>query len=160
MIISIFNMICNVFLFPGLVHSAGWLRLRQESCVLRQKGLANGTWFNRSAHLRAYIAFTCYFGVPDFPVHLKVLLRFTALLARGPYAFGSAVNILGGLRWFAKILDPASEKHFDSVLFKISMKGLKAQLSRPLRQKLPLSVDHLAKFYASLGLSAPKHLAV
>ena len=97
--------------------------------------------------------------MPDFPIHLGVLLRFIALLARGPYAFGSAANILGGLRWFARILDPPSDKHFEAVLYKISMKGLKAQLSRPIRQKLPISVDHLAKFYEYINLSDAKHVA-
>ena len=155
----IFKMTYNFIFFPGLAHRNGWLRLRQESCVIRQKGLSLGTWSNRISHLNAYIAFTTYFGVPDFPIHLGVLLRFIALLARGPYAFGSAANILGGLRWFARILDPPSDKHFKAVLVKISMKGLKAQLSRPIRQKLPISVDHLAKFYGVLDLSNAKQLA-
>ena len=149
MITSIFNMICNFFLFPGLVQSAGWLRLRQESCVLCQKGLANGTWFNRVAHLRAYIAFTCYFGVPDFPVHLEVLLRFTALLARGPYAFGSAVNILGGLRWFAKILDPASENTLTQYYLKSPWKAWRRSSQDPYAKSfLFLHCDH--RYYATV----------
>ena len=145
----------NVFLIPGLAHRNSWLRLRQESCVIRQRGLAHGTWSNRVSHLNAYIAFTTYFGVPDFPIHLGVLLRFIALLARGPYAFGSASNILGGLRWFARILDPPSDKHFEAVLVKISMKGLKAQLSRPIRQKLPILWTTLLSFMGSWTSQMP-----
>ena len=39
------------------------------------------------------------------------------------------------------------------------MKGLKAQLSRPVRQKLPFTVDHLCNFYEFLDLSNEKHLS-
>ena len=39
------------------------------------------------------------------------------------------------------------------------MKGLRAQLSRPTHQKLPLSVPHLCEFYKLLDLTEPKHLA-
>ena len=130
-----------------------------ESCVLWQKGLADGTWSNKVSHLRSYIFFTSYFGVSDFPVLHGVLLRFIALLGRGPYAYRSATNMLGSLRWFANFLDPPSVKIFDTVLVSSTVKGLKAQLSRPVRQKLPLSVDHLAKFCDSLDFSNPKQLS-
>lgn len=145
--------------FTGLVHRGSWHRLRSESCVLRERGLAHGTWANKVSHLRTYITFTTYFGVPDFPVHLGVLLRFIALLGRGSLAYKSAVNMLGSIKWFASLLDPPSTKVFDAVLIAISMKGLKAQLSRPIRQKLPLSIDHLLKFYSILNLSNIKHLS-
>ena len=95
----------------------------------------------------------------DFPLQLGVLLRYIALLARGPYAFGSAANMLGSLRWFTRLLDPDSEKLFETVLVSASLRGLKAQLSRPLRQKLPFSVSHLAKFYGILDLTDVKQLA-
>ena len=126
---------------------------------MRERGLADGTWANKISHLRAYITFTSYFGVPDFPVHLGVLLRFIALLARGPYASRSATNMIGSLRWFAHFLDPPSVKTFDAVLVSSTVKGLKAQLSRPVRQKLPFSVAHLLKFYYMLDLSDVKQLA-
>ena len=126
---------------------------------MRERGLSNGTWANRVSHLRAYVSFTTYFGVADFPLQLGVLLRYIALLARGPYAFGSASNMLGSLRWFTRLLDPASEMLFESVLVSASLKGLKAQLSRPLPQKLPFTVSHLAKFYGLLDLTDAKQLA-
>ena len=143
----------------GLVHSSSWCRLRPESCVLCERGLAQGSWANKVSHLRSYIIFTSYFGVPDFPVHLGVLLRFLALLGRGSLAYKSAVNMLGSIRWFATLLDPPSTKVFDAVLIQVSLKGLKAQLSRPIRQKLPLAIDHLLKFYNSLNLSNVKQLS-
>lgn len=145
--------------FSDLAHRGSWRRLRDESCALRERGLAQGTWANKISHLKAYISFTCYFGVQDFPVQVAVLLRFIALLARGPYAFRSATNMLGSLRWFSALLDPSSDKTFDAALVLVSMKGLKAQLSRPERQKLPLSVSHLRKFYNILDFSIVKHLA-
>ena len=127
--------------------------------MLRERGLSNGTWANRVSHLRAYVTFTTYYGVADFPMLLGVLLRFIALLARGPYAYGSAANMLGSLRWFTRLLDPSSEKLFETVLVSASLRGLKAQLSRPLHQKLPFTACHLAKFYELLDLSDPKQLA-
>ena len=142
-----------------LVHRGSWRRLGAESCVLRERGLAHGTWANKVSHLRTYISFTTYFGVPDFPVHLGVLQRFIALLGRGPLAYKSAANMLGSIKWFASLLDPPSTKVFDAVLITIAMKGLKAQLSRPVRQKLPLSIDHLIIFYNILDLSNVKHLS-
>ena len=135
------------------------MRLQEESCALREKGLASGTWANKISHLRSYVAFTSYYGVPDFPVLLGVILRFIALLARGQYAFSSAANIIGSLKWWSNLLDPPSAKVFESVLVSSTIKGLKAQLSRPVRQKLPFSVDHLAKFYNLLDLSDPKQLS-
>ena len=134
-------------LISELVHRRSWQRLREKSCPLRERGLAKGTWVNKVSHLRAYISFTCYFGVQDFPVLLGVLRRFIALLARGPYAFRSATNMIGSLKWFSLLLDPSSAKTFDAVLVAVSMKGMKALLSRPVHQKLPFSVDHLHKFY-------------
>ena len=41
----------------------------------------------------------------------------------------------------------------------VSLKGLKAQLARPVRQKLPFSVNHLHKFYNILDFSSAKNLA-
>ena len=142
-----------------MVHSGRWSRLKEESCALRERGLAAGTWANRVSHLRAYTAFTCYFKVPDFPVFLGVLLRFIALLSRGPYAYNSALNIISSLKWFALLQDPSAAKTFDAALVSISMKGLRAQLSRPIHQKLPLTVSHLCEFHKVLDLSDPKHLA-
>ena len=57
----------------------------------------------------------------DFPIHLGVLLRYIALLARGPYAYGSAANMIGSLRWFTRLLDPDSEKIFESVLVSVPL---------------------------------------
>ena len=122
--------------------------------------MASGTWANKVSHLKAYIAFTSYFGVEDFPIQLGVLLRFIALLARGPYAYGSAANVIGSIRWFTSILAPSSETVFDAVLVSASLKGLKVQLSRPPRQKLPFTVAHLAQFHAILDLADVKQLAV
>ena len=146
-----------------LIHFAdrvlSWRRLQAESCSLRERGLSNGTWANRVSHLRAYISFTTYYDVADFPIHLGVLLRYIALLARGPYAYGSAANMIGSLRWFTRLLDPNSEKIFETVLVSASLRGLKAQLSRPLRQKLPFTVCHLSEFHGLLDLSDAKQLA-
>lgn len=130
-----------------------------ESCALRERGLARGSWQNKVSHLRQYISFTIYYGVPDFPVHLGILLRFIALLGRGSYAYRSATNLISSLKWFAHLLDPPSVKSFEAVLVSVSLRGLKAQLSRPVRQKLPFTINHLCKFYNHLSLSNVKHLA-
>ena len=145
--------------FPGLTHNILWQRLRAESCALRERGLSLGTWANKGSHLRTYVAFTTFFGAPDFPVHLGVLLRFIAFLGRGSYAYQSASNIISSVKWFAIILDPTSIKTFEAVLVSASLRGLKAQLSRPVRQKLPFTVTHLIKFYNALNLSNAKHLS-
>ena len=50
-------------------------------------------------------------------------------------------------------------KTFDTVLVSSTIQGLKAQLSRPARQKLSFSVNHLEKFYNLLDLSDVKQLA-
>ena len=63
------------------------------------------------------------------------------------------------MKFFASVLDPHSEKVFDAVLVSASLKGLKAQLSRPVRQKLPITVKHLIKFHSILNFSSVKHLA-
>ena len=130
-----------------------------ESCALRVRGMAHGSWENKVSHLRQFIMFTTYYGVQDFPIHLGILLRFIALLGRGPLVYNSAANVLSSLKWFSAILDPPSVKVFDSVLVSVSMKGLKAQLSRPVRQKLPFTTSHLCKFYSYLDLCNSKHLA-
>ena len=57
---------------------------------------------------------------------LGTLLRFMAFLGRGPYASGSASNMLGSLKWFAGFLDPPSVKTFETVLVSATFKGLKA----------------------------------
>merc|ERR1711888_440402 len=54
---------------------------------------------------------------------------------------------------------PPSVKIFDSVLVLATVQGLKAQLSRPVCQKLPFSVDHLSKFHQLLDLSDTKQLS-
>ena len=130
-----------------------------ESCALREQGLAKGTWANKVSHLKAYICFTTHFEVQDFPVRLEVLLRFIALLGRGSHTYESASNIISSVKYFASVLDPPSTKVFEAVLVSASLKGLKAQLSRPVHQKLPVSTEHLSKFYGTLDLSNAKHLA-
>ena len=126
---------------------------------MRERGLAPGTWLNKVSHLRSYLTFTTYFGVPDFPVHQGVLLRFIAFLGRGSCAYKTVTNLLGSLKWFASMLHPPSTEIFDAVLVQVELAGLKAQLSRPVRQKLPISVSHLVKFFNFLDLSNVKHLA-
>ena len=74
-------------------------------------------------------------------------------------AYNSVVNLLSSIKWFASMLDPPSTKVFESVMVTASLKGLKAQLSRPVRQKLPLCIEHLVKFYSILDLSNVKHLS-
>ena len=105
------------------------------------------------------MAFTIYFGVPDFPVHLEILLRFIALLGRGSLSAGYASGIIGSIKWFSVMLDPSSEKVFDTVLVTVSLKGLRAQLSRPVRQKLPFTIDHLCMFFELLDMCDVKHLS-
>ena len=105
------------------------------------------------------MAFSTYYGVPDFPVYLGVILRFIALLGRGSLAHKSATNILSSIRWFASMFDSSANKVFESVLVSVSLKGLKAQLSRPVRQKLPFVIDHLLKFYDDLDMCNAKHLS-
>ena len=95
----------------------------------------------------------------DFPISLGVLLRFIALLARGDHAYKSVSNILGSLKYFTALLDPPSVEVFENVLVKSSLKGTQAQLSRPVRQKLPISIEHLLKFHNKLDFSNEKHLA-
>ena len=130
-----------------------------ESCALRERGLATGTWANKVSHLRAFINFTTFYGVQDFPVLLSVLLRFIAFLGRGSLAYKSASNILSSVKFFASMLDPSATKVFEAILVSASLKGLKAQLSRPVHQKLPISVIHLTKFYSALDLNNVKHLS-
>ena len=57
-------------------------------------------------------------------------------------------------------MDPPSTKVFEAVLVSVSMKGLKAQLSKPFRQKLPFTLPHLCKFYEVLVLSDVKQFSV
>ena len=152
-------MISNSLYFAGFAHRSSWWRLRVESCALRERGLAQGTWANKVSHLHSYLCFTTYYGVQAFPVLLSVLLRFIALLSRGSYAAVSATNILSSVKFFASVLDPSNTKVFEAVLVSASIKGLKAQLSRPVHQKLPLSVVHLTMFYNALDLKKVKHLS-
>ena len=149
----------TVNLFSGIAHLNSWRKLQVESCALRERGLTRGTWANKVSHLRSYVSFTTYFNVPDFPVHLCVLLRFIAFLGRGPLAKDYAASMISSVKWFALLLDPSSAKVFDAVLVSVSLKGLRAQLSRPVRQKLPFTIDHLCIFYSDLDLSKERHLA-
>ena len=151
--------ISNAPIFSGLAHKGSWRRLQAESCALRERGLCQGTWANKVSHLRTYITFTIYFSVPDFPVHLGVLLRFIAFLGRAPMSHKYVMNIVSSVKWFASLLDPPSVKVFDAVLVSVSLKGLRAQLSMPVRQKLPFTLNHLCKFFNYLDLCDMKHLS-
>ena len=111
------------------------------------------------SHLRQYIIFTTHYQVQDFPVHLAVLLRFIAFLGRSSLGYKYAFNIVGSVKYFASLLDPPSVKIFDAVVVVDSLKGLKAQLSRPVRQKLPFTVNHLGSFYVILNLHDTKILS-
>ena len=130
-----------------------------ESYTLRERGRSRGTWANKVSHLRQFILFTTFFEVQDFPVHLGVLLRFLAFLGRSPITFQYASNIVSSLKWFSVMLEPASEKTFDSLLVSVSLQGLKAQLSKPVRPKLSFSVEHLCLFYSGLNFSNVKHFS-
>ena len=47
------------FLF-SVIHKASWRQLQVESCALRERAAAMGSWGNRVSHLRQYITFTTY----------------------------------------------------------------------------------------------------
>ena len=151
--------LANLCYFSGLRHKGDWQRLRLENCAIRKRGLTDGTWTNKVSHLRQYLIFTTYYRVQDFPVQLGVLLRFIPFLGRDPISFQYAFNIISSAKFFAAILEPSSVKVFDAILVSASLKGLKAQLSRPVHQKLPFSLDHLYKFYKILDLNDVKQLA-
>ena len=144
---------------PSILHKSSWQHLRLESCDLRERGLTSGTWGNKVSHLRSFTIFMTYFGVQDFPVCLGVLLRFIPFLGRDPVAFKYASNIISSIKWFASLLDPSSKKVFDALLVKASLRGLKAQLSRPIRQKLPFTIEHLCLFYKFLDFNDVKQFA-
>ena len=143
----------------GLRHRGSWLRLKLENQAIRKRGTTEGTWGYKMSNLRQYIYFTHYFRVQDFPVQLGVLLRFIPFLGRDPISYSHASNIISSVKFFASLLDPSSVKVFDALLVSISLKGLKAHLSRPVRQKLPFSLDHLIKFHKFLNLNDMKQLA-
>ena len=105
------------------------------------------------------MVFTTYFNVPDFPVQLGVLSRFIPFLGRDPLCYKYACNVISSVKWFVALLDPSAVKVFDALLVSVSLKGLKAQLSRPVRQKLPFSLDHLCMFYDYFNLNDTYHLA-
>ena len=92
-------------------------------------------------------------------MHLEILLRFIAILGRGSSSSGYAFSIVGSVKWFSLLLDPSSSKVFDAVLAKVSLKGLRAQLSRPVRQKLPFSIVHLCTFYELFDMYDVMHLS-
>lgn len=100
-----------------------------------------------------------YYNVPDFPLHLGIFLRFIALLCRGSGAYKSATNTIASIKWFAALLHPPSVQVCEAVLVNVSLKGLKAKLSRPVRQKLPFCLEHMCAFYHSLNFDDPKHLS-
>ena len=160
MTLSSLSAVGNSFLFISvLIHFQFWESLRQESGEQRRRGLSDGSWQNRVSHLRAFITFTSFFRVQDFPVQLTVILRFIAFLGRSSLAYGSASNVISSIKYFAAFLVPSSDKVFESILVSAALKGLKAQLSRPPRQKLPLSPAHLLRFYSALDFSDSKQLA-
>ena len=144
---------------PGLAHKNSWWKLREESCAQRKRGLAHGTWCNKISHLKSYICFTTFYGVQDFPIRSGVLLRFIAILGRGSHSYESAANIISSVKYFASVLDPPSTQLFEKVVVRSAMRGLKAQLSRPVHQKLPFTVAHLLRFHEALDLRNAKHLA-
>ena len=130
------SLICNIsYIISGIAHRGSWRKLGLESCALRSKGHAEGTWFNKISHLRQYVIFCSYYQVPDFPIHLGILLRFIAFLGRGSLAYKSATNILSNITFFASLLSPPHVKVFDAVLYSISLRGLEAKLSRSVHQK-------------------------
>ena len=116
MINFILIMSTNISCIPEGALGRGWWRLKVESCALRERGLAQGTWANRVSHLHSYICFTTYYGVQDFPVLPGVLLRFIALLGGGSHSFESAANIISSVKFFASVLDPPSTKVFEAPL--------------------------------------------
>lgn len=149
-----------ISILSAVRHKGSWFSLREESCDLRKRGLADGTWKNKVSHLRAYLTFTTYYNAQDFPVLQTVILRFIAFLGRGPHASGSATNIISNIKWFASFIDPASvAKVFESVMVSATLKGLKSQLSRPPKQKLPFSAEHLLMFYNVLDFREVQQLA-
>ena len=74
-------------------------------------------------------------------------------------AYNSVANIVSSVKWFASLLDPPSVAVFETVRVSVSLKGLRAQLSRPVRQKLPFTIIHLCKFHSYLNLNDLKQLS-
>ena len=81
------------------------------------------------------------------------------MLARGSGASKSASNVISSIKWFTAILHPPSLQVFDMVMVSATLRGLRAQLARPPHQKLPITVDHLCKFFKFLDMKNVKHLA-
>ena len=73
-------------------------------------------------------------------------------------AYNSMANIVSSVKWFASLLDPPSIAVFETVRVAVSLKGLWARLSRPVRQKLPFTIVHLCKLYSYFNLSDLKQL--
>ncbi|XP_078697432.1 uncharacterized protein LOC144925328 [Branchiostoma floridae x Branchiostoma belcheri] len=126
--------------------------LRDRVRQTKRAAFAEGTWGNLRTHLRTYMLFCTFYGLPPFPSTVDTLETYAEFLSRSFRAPASIANYISGIKTF-HILFGLDTAAFSSMDLALVLRGLKKQMGHTPRQKLPFTPEVLLKIHEQLDTS-------
>lgn len=117
--------------------------LRQQLADTQLNAFASSTRKNIISQCKAYLTFTIYFGLPDFPATPIRLALFAQFLSRSFESVSSIQNYLSGVRTFHLILGLPPPNLNDSVV-KLCTQGLQRGKPGLVHRAHPITPDMLS----------------
>ena len=132
-------------------------RLDEKCYEIMQRGHRPGTRRNLRSQAGIYGKFCRDHGLTEFPANEWQMIRYAGFTAGHVTSSGTVQNYVGGVRTLHKLAGfevPEASSHN----LKLMMKGVKAELSKPLKQSLPVTSQMLTDISVVVNLDNDYHL--
>ena len=124
-----------------------------------KKGYQPGSTKNLRTYINRYLDFCLEFKLPPVPAQGQQLRRFAQYLTECPTisAIETINNYLWGLKTFHRILglSPPDTMEF---LTKLTIRGLRLVLARPVKQAEPIDPEILEKMFLKVNLNSEEQM--
>ena len=117
-------------------------QLSAAAVLLQSLALAQGTWLNKNAHVKTFMAFCEDFQLPHWPPTADTLVLYVTFLVsvRG-LAVPTVRNHLSSVRSFFATHGAWVPSPTESQPLNMALRGAQRYLSRPQQQKFPVTAS-------------------
>jgi hypothetical protein len=132
-------------------------RLVQEARAYKRSAYAESTKSTYRSQMKAYLEFCIRYSCVPVPASQSTLVGYLAYLAKklSAASIPGYMNVVRLLHMEAGLVNPLAG-NWELDLIK---RGIRRQLGKPPKQKLPITLDLLRVMYGSLNLSDPQEVS-
>ena len=112
---------------------------------------------NVVSHIRQWLYFSLYFGLPPLPAKEENLMAFSELMSHSA-SYEHIRSVISSIEFLHKNL--SLNFPVDSFQLMITFQSLKRKLAKAPNQAMPITPEHLVKMYEFVDVDKPQELAV